>query len=68
MIGQKFVSVIIPCRNEQRYIENCINSIFNQDYSSDKIEIIVVDGSSDDNTIQILEKYPKITLLSNPKR
>tara|TARA_B110000259_G_scaffold152123_1_gene171999 strand:- start:3216 stop:4217 length:1002 start_codon:yes stop_codon:yes gene_type:complete len=68
MIGQKFVSVIIPCRNEQRYIENCINSIFNQDYSSDKIEIIVVDGSSDDNTIQILEKYPKITLLSNPKK
>ena len=40
MIEQKFVSVIIPCRNEQLYIENCVNSILNQDYSSDKIEII----------------------------
>ena len=68
MIEQKFVSVIIPCRNEQLYIENCVNSILNQDYSSDKIEIIIVDGLSDDNTIQILKKYPNITLLNNPKK
>ena len=68
MIEQKFVSVIIPCRNEQLYIENCVNSILNQDYSSDKIEIIVVDGLSNDNTIQILKKYAKIILLSNPKK
>ena len=68
MIGGKFVSVIIPCRNEQLYIENCVNSILNQDYRSDKIQIIVIDGLSDDNTIHILKKYPNITLLSNPKK
>ena len=56
MIDQKFVSVIIPCRNEQLYIENCVNSILNHDCSSDKITIIVVDGLSDDNKDQIYFK------------
>ncbi|MBK7981508.1 MAG: glycosyltransferase family 2 protein [Ignavibacteriae bacterium] len=65
---QKF-SVVIPCRNEERYIGKCLDSIFNQNYPISKIEIIVVDGISEDNTINIIKEYQKkfnnIILLTN---
>ena len=48
-----FVSIIVPARNEEEYIERCINSLLNQDYPS--FEIIVVDDNSTDNTSKILE-------------
>ena len=49
------ISVIIPSLNYGRYIEQAIQSILSQDYS--KIECIVVDGGSTDETINILNKY-----------
>lgn len=63
----KKVSVIIPCYNEKKHIEKCINSILQQDYQN--IEIILCDGGSDDGTLEILKKYAdKITLLNNQKK
>ena len=47
------VSVIIPARNEEEYIERCIKSIQNQDFGN--YEIIVVDNGSTDNTKLIAE-------------
>jgi len=49
------ISFIIPTYNSQKFIEECILSIINQNY--DAIEIIVVDGKSTDNTLTILNKY-----------
>ena len=54
------VSVIIPVYNEEEDIEDCIKSILKQDYK--KIEIVVVDDGSTDNTIRIVKKYEKIRL------
>ncbi len=72
MDNQFFVSVIIPCRNEKRFIKNCIDSILNQDYPKDKIEVLVIDGMSDDGTREIVNDYCKkdliIKLLDNPKK
>ena len=68
MINQISVSVIIPCFNEELYIENCIISILEQDFSNDKTEIIVVDGNSNDKTPQILKKYPQIKIFNNPEK
>jgi len=51
------VSVIIACRNEEKNISNLLNSLAKQDYSKKKIEIIIVDDHSSDNTINIIEKY-----------
>lgn len=66
------VSIIIPCRNEETFVGKCLNSIMNNDYPKDKMEIIVVDGMSDDGTKSILkeytEKYSVIKLYDNPKR
>lgn len=66
------VSVIIPVRNEERYIKECLESLLCQDYPQDKLEIIFVDGRSDDRTRDIIQeyvaKYPFIRLLDNPKK
>ena len=50
------VSVIIPTRNEHKYIEQCLVSIVGQDYPADKLEIIVVDGLSEDDTREIARR------------
>ena len=67
-----FVSVIIPCRNEEKFIASCLNSIIYSDYSQERIEVMVVDGMSNDKTREIVsefsEKYPHIRLIDNPKK
>jgi glycosyltransferase involved in cell wall biosynthesis len=49
------ISIIIPCYNMVEYIEETILSIVQQDYKN--CEIIIVDGLSNDGTLQIIEKY-----------
>lgn len=66
------VTVIIPCRNEERYIGPCVESIIGNDYPKDRLEVLVVDGMSDDRTREILAdyvaRYPWIRLIDNPRR
>ncbi len=67
-----FVSVIIPCRNEEKFIGKCLDSIIVNDYSKDKFEILVVDGMSTDGTKEVLENYSNrysfIKFLNNPRK
>lgn len=66
------ISVILPVRNEERYIENCVASIFDQDYPVDKMEVLFVDGCSEDRTVELLQtmqrQHPQIRVLHNPNR
>lgn len=50
------ITVIIPSRNEEQNIGNCLQSILNQNYPTDKLEIIVVDDNSIDRTAQIVNE------------
>jgi chlorobactene glucosyltransferase len=50
---KNLVSIIIPARNEEKYIKNCILSLLDQNYNN--YEIIVVDDNSSDKTIEILQ-------------
>ena len=50
------VSVIVPCHNEEKTIEQCIKSLLSQSYKP--LEIIVVDDASTDRTYEIVCKYP----------
>ncbi len=67
-----FVSVICPIRNEERHITDCLRSILNQDYDKDRMEILVVDGMSDDKTRSLVRQLrrddDRIKLLDNPER
>ena len=65
-VSTPFVSIIVPCLNEERHISACLDSIVANDYPKDKLEILVVDGMSKDKTRGIVEKF-KIQLLDNPK-
>jgi glycosyltransferase involved in cell wall biosynthesis len=66
------ISIIIPCFNEKKYIDSCIESIINSDFKKYKKEIIFIDGGSSDNTIETISNYQKeysfIKLLHNPKK
>lgn len=62
------VTVIIPCRNEERYIKECLDSVMNQTFPQEKVEILVVDGMSEDKTREIVKSYSRVRLLTNPKK
>ncbi|MFH1894702.1 MAG: glycosyltransferase family 2 protein [Patescibacteria group bacterium] len=67
-----FVSIIIPCRNEEKYIRKCLDSIVFQDYPKDKLEVLIMDGMSEDGTQNIIKdycrKFPFIKFLENPEK
>ncbi len=51
------VSVILPARNEEKFIGKCLDSLIAQDYTN--YEIVVIDDSSDDSTGQIIASFAK---------
>jgi len=50
-----FISIIVAARNEAGNIKDCIRSLLNQDYPRDKIEILVGNDGSSDDTLNILK-------------
>jgi chlorobactene glucosyltransferase len=64
------VSVILPARNEEDFIENCLASLLDQDYEN--YEIIAIDDRSEDKTGQIIKKMAEknskiVYVLAEPK-
>src|SRR6188768_336394 len=67
-----FVSIVIPCRNEAVSIRRCLESILASDYPHDRMEIIVVDGVSNDGTRELLDEIvlrdTRVRTIDNPAR
>lgn len=67
-----YVSIVIPCRNERHFIGPCLDSILAGDYPVSRMEVLVVDGASDDGTRAVVEEYagrhPSVRLVDNPRR
>lgn len=66
-----FVSVVIPCRNEARFLPRCLDSILSGDYPADRMEVLAVDGSSSDGTRECIRSYAqrdgRVRLVENPR-
>jgi glycosyltransferase involved in cell wall biosynthesis len=66
------VSVIVPCRNEERYITKCLDAILATEYPADRLEVLVAEGRSDDRTREVVQAYAdrdaRVRLLDNPRR
>src|SRR5215469_15357815 len=67
-----FVTVVVPCLNEEKYISRCLDSILANDYPKERMEVLVVDALSEDKTREIVkgyaERYPFIRLVNNPEK
>ena len=67
------ISIVMPVYNEEKYIDNCVQSLLRQDYPMDNMEWIFVDGMSTDKTKEILlsyqNQYPNlIKIFDNPHK
>jgi len=60
-----FVSVIIPTKNSEKTLEECLKSLKNQTYPKNKYEIIIIDDHSMDGTLDIAKKYGAKIITSN---
>jgi glycosyltransferase involved in cell wall biosynthesis len=60
------ISFIIPTYNSQKTLFNCLSGISNQDYPKEKIDIIIADGGSSDDTVNIAKKF-NCKILKNKK-
>ena len=58
-----FVSVVVPVRNGEQTIADCLESLLAQDYPKERYEIFVVDNDSTDRTATIIRRYPVTRLL-----
>ncbi|MFL0269785.1 glycosyltransferase family 2 protein [Candidatus Clostridium radicumherbarum] len=69
LINNGKVTIVIPCRNEEKYIANCLDSFINQSYPKELLEVFVCDGMSTDGTRDIVNTYQanynNIKLLDN---
>lgn len=67
-----FITVVMPVRNEVRFIGETLGQLVAQDYPEDRFEIIVADGMSDDGTRELVAalavSHRQIRLLDNPKQ
>jgi glycosyltransferase involved in cell wall biosynthesis len=70
--GSLHVSIILPCLNEANNIRSCLDSVVASDFPKDQLEVLVVDGQSDDGTREIVcefsKRYSWIRLLENVRR
>ena len=55
MLTEEKISIIIPVYNNEKYIEECINSVINQTYQN--WELILIDDGSNDSSLSLCEKY-----------
>lgn len=53
------ISIIIPCHNVEKYVDRCLDSIKKQTIGIDKLEIILIDDASTDNTLVNLRNFEK---------
>jgi len=63
-----FVAVIIVNWNGKKFLKTCLDSLIAQDYPPDKVNILLVDNGSRDDSIVIVRKYyPKVKIIQNKK-
>jgi succinoglycan biosynthesis protein ExoA len=66
------VSIVVPMRNEMAWIDRCLGAILAQDYPPDRMEVLVVDGMSDDGSyahlVELAAREPRLCVLRNPRK
>ncbi len=67
-----FITVVVPARNEEPFIEATLRALVRQHYPADRFEVIVADGQSHDDTVGVVrrlqDEFANLRLLYNPRR
>ncbi len=68
-----FVTIAVPCFNEEKYIETFLADVFEQDYPAASIEVLIGDGMSTDRTREIIARIAeaspgRVRVIDNPRR
>jgi succinoglycan biosynthesis protein ExoA len=67
-----FISVIVPVRNEAKFIESTLRQLLSQNYPADRFEVVVSDGRSTDTTREIIgrlqREFSGLVLVDNPRQ
>ncbi len=67
-----FVTVVVPVRNEEAFLESTLRPLLDQRYPADRFEIIVADGESEDETVAVVRRLqvdrPNLRIVNNPRR
>jgi len=67
-----FVTIVIPTLDEEHYVERCLRSVLDDPYPRDRLELLVLDGGSGDDTVAIAERVGAelgcVRVLHNPGR
>lgn len=70
--NQPLVTAIMPIRNESAYIQRSLGAVLAQDYPANCLEVLIVDGMSDDGTRALVQEiaaqHTNIHLLDNPQQ
>jgi len=65
------LTVLVPCRNEVRFVGRCLDSILASDYPPGRMEVLVIDGASTDGTRELIAAYQardaRVRLIDNPE-
>lgn len=63
---EKFISIVLPVYNVEKYVEKCITSILNQSYKN--FELIIVNDGSTDRSLEICQRYQGENILLLDKK
>jgi len=63
----EFVSVIIPVRDDALRLRTCLQALADQDYPSDRLEVMVIDNGSSDDPAGVAAGFPQVRFLREPR-
>lgn len=70
--SEPLVSIVVPSRNSEVCIRDCLMSILRNDYPRERMQVLVVDGQSTDKTVEIVRgvmwDFHNVELYANPNR
>lgn len=66
-LEEPFVSVVVPVRNDAARLGRCLEALSRQDYPQAMYEVIVVDNGSTDAPAEVVARFPRARLLSEPR-
>jgi glycosyltransferase involved in cell wall biosynthesis len=67
-VSEPLVSVVLPTLNAERYLDECLGALLDQDWPRDRLEILLVDAGSTDRTLEIARARGVDRVLDNPLR